>query len=139
MTKRYLLDLLERAGTTALEAAITFLIGAQTLGLTAVESALLVAVSTFLTVVRVGLNDWLRSGKRARSYRVDLLVRTVSTYLVVFLPAVISNPAGVSSWKIAAVSAIAPALAVVKGFLAQFRGNPNDASLVDLDAAGAGS
>lgn len=135
MTKRFLLDLAERAGTSAAEAALTFLIGAQALGFDVLEGTLLAAAAAGLTAIRVGLAEWLSERKTPPAYWRDVLVRAAATYAVVFLPAVIAAPADVSSWTVAAVTAIAPALSVVKSFLARLRGNPREASIVDLDEA----
>lgn len=64
----------------------------------------------------------------------DLVERTLATYVEVFLGLVIvsafsNGVVDVSALQAAAVSALPAALAVVKGFAAQYRGDPDSASL----------
>lgn len=64
----------------------------------------------------------------------DLAYRTAATYVeaVAGLAAANSfNLLDLSAWKTAAVASLPAAAAVIKGALARFVGNPDQASLVD--------
>lgn len=67
-------------------------------------------------------------------YVKDLAYRTTATYVETVAGLAAANGFNLldlSAWKVAAVSALPAAATVIKGGLAKFVGNPDQASLVD--------
>ena len=69
-----------------------------------------------------------------KDFFIDLLERTVATYVETFLGLLIASGLGTPADRMAllekaAIAAIPAALAVAKAGLAKFKGNPNSASL----------
>lgn len=131
---RFVIDLLERAATTYLEALIGFLLLASTLDVSALGAAALAALPALFSVLKAGIYEFLRVRPR-RSFLAGLVERTIATYLVTFLGLVAVNPGDVATYRLAVVAALPAALAVLKGALGSRLGNPSDASVVALPPA----
>ena len=70
-----------------------------------------------------------------KDFVIDLLERTVATYIEVFFGLLIASGLGTPADRMAivekaAIAAIPAALAVAKAGLAKFRGDPNSASFI---------
>lgn len=131
--RRFFLDLLERAGTTYVEALLGFVLLAPVLDVSVLTAALVAGLPALFSVVKAGIYEFLEVRPR-RSFAMDLLERTIGTYLVTFLGLVATNPGEVSTYELALVAALPAALAVVKGALASRVASPTNASLVELPA-----
>jgi hypothetical protein len=67
----------------------------------------------------------------AKSFILDLAERTVATYLQAFIGLLLAGQVtGLSTIEAAAIAAIPAGLAVIKGALARFVGDPASASLL---------
>lgn len=129
--RRFLLDLAERAATTYVEALLGFVLLASVLDVSALKAAAIAALPALFSVVKAAVYEFLKVRPR-RSFAMDLLERTVGTYVVTFLGLVAVNPGEVATYRLAVVAALPAALAVVKGALAGRVGSPTNASLVEL-------
>lgn len=131
--RRFFLDLLERAGTTYVEALLGFVLLAPVLDVSVLTAALVAGLPALFSVLKAGIYEFLEVRPR-RSFAMDLLERTIGTYLVTFLGLVVVNPGEVATYSLALVAALPAALAVVKGALASRVASPTNASLVELPA-----
>lgn len=129
--RRFFLDLAERAATTYVEALLGFVLLAPVLDVSILTAALVAGLPALFSVLKAGVYEFLEVRPR-RSFAMDLLERTVGTYVVTFLGLVIVNPGEIATYKVAIVSALPAALAVVKGALASRVASPTNASLVEL-------
>ena len=71
-----------------------------------------------------------------KDFLIDLLERSIATYVETFLGLLIASGLGTPADRMAllekaAIAAIPAALAVAKAGLAKFKGDPNSASLAD--------
>ena len=70
-----------------------------------------------------------------RNYLIDLGERVVATYLYMYITLLLATGfdlTDISALKAAAISCIPAGLAVIKGGIARFVGNPDTASLTDF-------
>lgn len=68
------------------------------------------------------------------NYLIDLTERVLASYVYSFVTLMLTNTidmTNLDALKVAAISCIPAALAVIKGSLARFVGNPDTASLTD--------
>lgn len=129
MTRTFLRDLAERTLATYAEALVSFLILAPVLDADRVLLALVAALPAGFSAAKALLLEWLGKTPAPRSFGVALLERIVATWAVTFLGLVAANPGDVATYRLAAVSALTAALAVVKGVLAALVGSPDTPSL----------
>ncbi len=125
----WLSDIAERAGWTAAQAALAALMAAGTLNADALQVAALAGVAAALALVKSAVTDWLRSGKRSSNPTTDIIERALATFAEVFLAAVLVAPGSPATWKLAALSGAAAALAVLKGLVATRIGKPSASTL----------
>lgn len=131
--RTFLLDLLERSATTYLEALLGFLLVANVLDVDALTVAAIAALPALFSALKAGALAYLKI-RPARSFAVDLLERTVATYVVSFLGLASTNPGDVATYRLAFAAAAPAALAVLKAGLASRVGNPDSASLAPITA-----
>lgn len=125
---RALINLAERTGMTYLEAFITLLLAAGSLNWSIVQVAGVAAIPAGLTVVAVGVPQV----GEGLPFAIDLVLRSVRTFVVTFLGFLIAMPVfsfDWTAWKAAAIAAVPAALAVAKGLLASTVGNKTAALL----------
>jgi hypothetical protein len=68
------------------------------------------------------------------NYFVDLTERVLASYVYAFITLLLTNSidlTNLDALKVAAISCVPAALAIIKGALARFVGNPDTASLTD--------
>lgn len=122
---KWLADLAERAGWTALQTFLAFLAASEALDVPTVQLALTAALAAFFAVVKFAVTDWLRNGRRNANWWVDMAERTGATFLEVFLAAVIVAPGELATYQNAYVAALAAAVAIIKSSVAQKVGKPS--------------
>lgn len=122
MTRTFLRDLIERTLATYAEALVSFLILAPVLDADRMLLALVAALPAGFSALKALLLEWLGKTPAPSSFGVALLERMAATYVVSFLGLVAANPGAVATYRLAVVSALPAALAVVKGVLARMVG-----------------
>lgn len=131
--------LLEKVIATYIQAFVTMLIVSDTLGVDTAEAAAIAAIPAALTVVANGLPGT----PAGLPFWLDLVFRTIRTYVVAFIGLLVAVPVfaiDVSLAEAAAVGAIPAALAVVKAAVASKVGDSGTAALLpaDIDATADG-
>lgn len=113
--KQWLLDTLERAGSTLVQSAIVFFLAAQ--GTDGVGNWKAIFAALFPAVANVILNALTYKVPLIKNFWGDLCYRVARTFLVVFLGAMVATTADlfdVDVWQAAAVAGGAAVLAVIK-------------------------
>lgn len=125
----YFVFLLEKVLATYVQAFAGLLLAGPALDLSAAQSASIAALPAAITVIANGL-PLVPSGL---PFYVDLLLRTVRTYVAVFLGLLVAVPVfrlDIGIAAAAATGALPAALAVLKAALAQRIGDPGTAAVL---------
>lgn len=126
-------QLTEKAAATFVQAFLGVLIVGSSMGTSTAQAAAIAALPTALTVVANGLSQINPKLPLA----VDVLYRTVRTYVVSFLGFLLAMPTfhlDYSAAVAASSSALPSAMAVVKGAVASFIGDRSSAALLPAAA-----
>lgn len=131
---KWLADLAERAGWTAVQTFLAILAVSDALDVPTVQLAATAALAALFAVVKFAVSDWLRNGTRHANWWVDMAERTGATFLEVFLAAVIVSPGELATYQSAYTAAVAAAIVVVKAAVATRVGKPSASTLpLNLD------
>lgn len=124
----YLISLLEKTVSTYVQAFITALLVGQTIDISTAQAAALASIPAGLTIIANGLPVV----PQGLPFYVDLVGRTIRTYVVSFIGFLVALPVFELNYSIlaAASSAALPAaLAVIKGALASRVGSHTPAAV----------
>lgn len=129
------LILLEKVIATYIQAFVTVLIVSDNLDVSAAEAAAIAAIPAALTVIANGLPG-VPAGL---PFWVDLVYRTIRTYVVSFIGLLVAAPVfslDLTTAEAAAIGAIPAALAVIKAGVASKVGDDDSASLLPSSVTG---
>lgn len=138
LTKKFLADLAERAGSQYLESFLGFLIVADRLDLSTIGVAALAAIPLALSLVKNVLLELSGRSSTAPNLYLDVVERAAVAYVVSLLGIVLAAPAlSIGVVGAAAVAALPAGLAVLKGFAAALVGSKSSAAALpsSLDPA----
>jgi hypothetical protein len=130
--KDWLLDTLERVFSTLVQAALVFVLAAESLDATFWRGLAVALVIALVNVLKASLTAWM---PRPTTWLADAAVRTLWTFLIALLGSLASvtwlNLLDVNFWQQTALAALVAAGAVAKALLARLRpGTITPASLV---------
>lgn len=132
MRSNALIVLVEKVIATYLQSFVAFLLVGETIDASIAESAAVAAIPAALTVVANGLP----TVPPDLPFWVDLVLRTVRTYVVTFVGLIVADPVfslDISVAAAAATGAIPAALALLKAGLASKVGYDDTAALLPAE------
>lgn len=126
-------NLVEKVVLTFVEAFVAFLLMGGLLDVDAAQAAAMAGIAAALTAFA----NSLPVVPAGQPFYVDLLFRTIRTYLATFIGILVSVPVfslDTGALQAAAIGALPAALTVVKGLVARKVGDPDTAALLPADS-----
>lgn len=122
------LALLEKAGLTFLQVFVTALLAGGSIDVSTAQAAIIGGIAAAVTVIANGIPATVQL-----SFWLDLVLRTVRTYVAAFVAYLLALPVldlSYSTLAAASAAALPAVLAVVKGAVASRIGEPDSAALL---------